>query len=72
MKNQPKLFIILIIFSLPTVSIATWNRQCLDSCFSTGHECNYCSYQCQREPPPSPPYSKEEEICPLNDFQNHY
>lgn len=27
-----------------------YSKDCLGQCFATGHDCDYCSYQCQKEP----------------------
>ena len=29
---------------------AEYDQQCLDDCFSTGHECQYCNWQCYGTP----------------------
>ena len=62
-------------FSLPILFIAFtwhsanagWSRQCLEDCFSTGHDCNFCAYQCTAEPPPAPPYTGHMS-CPLEGY----
>ena len=67
-----KIILFFFMYAITDASYALWSAQCLDDCFSTGHECNYCAYQCEREPKPAPPYSKEILTCPLLDFQKVY
>lgn len=67
-----KLIIIVFMAAITQPAYAAWDAQCLNDCFSTGHECRYCAYQCERDPKTPPPYSKEIETCPLVDFQKVY
>lgn len=47
MKKYYILPIILFIFLTSTASYSAWDKQCLDDCFSTHHDCGYCNYQCE-------------------------
>lgn len=48
-RHSFALFILLSLMS--NVSLAGWNKTCLDDCYATGHECNYCNYECYKDDP---------------------
>lgn len=51
--KQYRLLITLALMSAASASFAGWNQQCLNDCFSTNHECQYCDYQCRVEDAPA-------------------
>jgi hypothetical protein len=68
MKISHRLSIILIVMCASRVAFAGfYSKDCLDICFRTGHDCNYCNYHCYKEPRvyPIPNYSGN-TVCPLN------
>ncbi len=51
---------------------STWNPQCLDDCFSTHHECNYCDYQCRvPDEHPNEDIQTRQYVCPFTEH-NYY
>ncbi|HTM64538.1 MAG TPA: hypothetical protein VL360_08610 [Gammaproteobacteria bacterium] len=70
MKNFYKPFIALSILSAASAH-AAWDQQCVDDCFRTHHECNYCDYQCRVDT--NPPEIRDigpQYRCPFNE-QNY-
>ena len=66
MSKLNKSLMILIIYLASTACYADWDGQCLNDCFSTGHECNYCDYQCRVEYNPAYTYAPTNEYrCPF-------
>lgn len=51
MKLTQQSLLILFISIASTSAHAAWSAKCLNDCFSTGHECNYCNYQCEVDEP---------------------
>lgn len=35
---------------ISTASAQEWEGKCLADCFGTGHDCKYCSYECEITP----------------------
>jgi hypothetical protein len=61
MKKISATLIALFVFSFTSSVSASaypqwWDKQCLHDCFSTGHDCNFCSYQCEAREYPATPY----------------
>ena len=70
MKPGFSLLMLVLAVCLSTASYSDWNKGCLDECFGTGHDCNYCSYICKTEDytQRTPNYSGD-TTCP---FPNGY
>lgn len=67
--NLKSLMLILVSGLLATASYAGYDNQCLSDCFSTGHECNYCNYQCYSEDTyRAKPHYSDEIPCPLQGY----
>lgn len=68
MKINSKLLFILFMSVLPGLTFAAYDAKCLADCFSTHHDCNYCSYQCYTEESyhRMPNYS-DDATCPLQE-----
>ncbi len=50
---------LILISFLCSPTYAAWRKQCLDNCFSTKHDCDYCAWACEsEEPAPQPNYSR--------------
>lgn len=60
------LFLILFVSNV----YAGWDQQCLDDCFSTHHECKYCSYQCYSEDYDHPVPHYHHTPCPLQGYED--
>ena len=65
------IFILSFIISAPA-AYANWDKQCLDDCFSTHHDCGYCNYECSTSDngPPQRVYS--DYTCPFTGGNQHY
>lgn len=73
MRICQRFSIILIVMAANQAAYSgEYSKDCLDICFKTGHECNYCNYQCYKEPRiyPTPNYSGD-TVCPL-DYNHQY
>lgn len=70
MKKIYKPFIALsILFSAS--AHAGWDQQCVDDCFRTHHQCNYCDYQCRVDNNPPEIYETNDNYrCPFTDQNN--
>lgn len=47
MKPYSSILLTLMLVIASQLSHAEWDKKCLDDCFGTHHECDYCSYQCE-------------------------
>lgn len=57
-----------------TMAYADWDRNCLSACYSSRHDCRYCSYQCYRENNynPGPNYSGDSTCLLQEENSNNY
>lgn len=60
-------FIILLVSLTSTTAYSAWSKKCLEDCFSTHHECNYCSYQCEVDDYIPRTYT-DTYTCPLEQY----
>lgn len=72
MKKNKDLFAFLLFFLFSSPLYALWDSTCLDTCFRTGHDCNYCNYQCSVEETYylKPNYSGD-TVCPFYGYPNY-
>lgn len=49
MNIKACLTIIFLFLSTSAISYAGYRSSCLDICFETRHDCQYCAYQCYSE-----------------------
>ena len=73
MKNYFTFSILIAGCILSSLSYADYDKSCLDDCFRTGHECNFCNYECYRENvyKPMPNYSGD-STCPLQGYNDNH
>lgn len=52
MRTARNWMLLLFIFCGATSNAFAYyiDKNCTSQCFATGHDCDYCAYQCQREP----------------------
>lgn len=64
---QPlRIFTIFVLSLLPISAFCALDQQCLNICFATCHDCNYCQYQCNKDLNPHViHYSDEDTFCEL-------
>ena len=68
-KNLKSLMFLLFACCVSTTAYSGYDAQCLNDCFSTGHECNYCNYQCYSEDAyQSRPRYSDAIPCPLQGY----
>lgn len=62
---HPIIFLALLLFANTTFA-TEWRAGCLSECFATGHDCDYCAYQCEKtyRNIPIPNYDGD-TICPF-------
>lgn len=63
MQIKIKSFLLLACFA--TSAYAGYDQQCLSDCFSSGHECKYCAWQCYSDKAPYV-YPNTNTPCPLD------
>lgn len=66
--NNHKLIIACLFFLASTSSFAAWDRNCLNTCFSTNHECKYCDFKCRVEEQDPVIYETNDPTCPLANY----
>lgn len=73
--STTELFFILLLFIayflLANVSYAGMRKDCLQTCYDTCHDCNYCAYECYSDKwHPGIHYSDEDSRCCFADLFN--
>lgn len=68
MQRKMTSFLFLVFISIiSSVCYADYDQQCLNDCFSSGHECKYCAWQCYNDKVPAErPYTNTP--CPLDNY----
>lgn len=58
--------IAIFIFLVTSSAYSAWDGQCLDDCFSSKHDCDYCEWFCRAENSREPYHSPNEyKKCPF-------
>lgn len=55
------------LFIKPVFASEYWNDRCLQNCFATGHDCNFCAFECEKRESNCGCASYPPEECPLCD-----
>ncbi len=68
MKRSYHILTAVVLMLTANLAYASYDSHCLDDCFKTHHECNYCAYACRVDDAYTiKPYEPDQPKCVLEE-----